>query len=401
MSPPAGSSALRRAGSAETIPLAVPDLRGNEAAYLAKCVADNWVSSAGPFVTGLETRMAELTGRRRGVATVNGTTALHLALVAAGVGPGGLVAVPDWTFGATANAVYHAGAVPYFVDVTRATWTLDPDLLARVLSGADNRIRAVVAVHALGHPADMTPIMETCSKAGVPVIEDAAGAIGARYNDRPVGNLSDLAVFSFNGNKTITAGGGGMVVTDDDEKADRMRALSTQARLGRDYAYGEVGYNYRMTNLNAAVALAQLERLDEMVAAKRRIAGAYDAGLAERGDLAPMPRAAWAESSCWLYSVKTASAADAGSLVGHLGAKAIEARPFWQALSSQAPYRDAPHSLSGVAAALSGRVVSLPCSSSLTAAEQDRVLAALASWRGRDLAEATPVLRSSEATEGG
>lgn len=378
-------TAARDEGAAGVrIPLAEPDLRGRESLYLARCVSENWVSSAGPFVTEIERRMATLTGRRHAVAMVNGTAALHLALVVAGVKQGDLVIIPDWTFAATANAVVHAGASPFFVDVTRSTWTLDPELVAEAIGkGGARRIGAVVAVHALGHPADMDPLRKVCSEAGVPLIEDAAGAIGATYKGRPAGGLSDSAMFSFNGNKTVTAGGGGMVVTDNAAWADRLRSLSTQARMGSAYCHEEVGYNYRMTNLNAAVGLAQLERLDDMLAAKRAIAVRYDAAVSGRDDLVAMPRQAWAESSCWMYSVRCSSAADADSLVRHLGARNIEARIFWLSLSSQKPYAECPRLLTGAAGTLSGCVVSLPSSSSLTDAEQKRVIAALGEWRGK------------------
>ncbi len=374
------------AATSGRIPLAIPDLRGNEALYLQQCVADNWVSSAGPAVTALEARMAELTGRRFAVATVNGTAALHLALRVAGVGAGARVVVPDYTFAATANAVLAAGAVPHFVDVTAESWTLDPALLAQVLGDGRDGIAAVMAVHVLGQPADMDPIRDLCARHGVVLIEDAAGAIGARYRGQPAGGLSDAACFSFNGNKTVTAGGGGVMVTDNEDWAARARALSTQSRAGGAYRYVEAGFNYRMPNVNAALGLAQLERLEEMVAAKRAIAARYDAAVAGRDDLAPMPRTGWAESSCWLYSVRCADRDAAASLVTALDRAGIEARVFWEALSDQAPYAAFPHTLAGTAARLSGTVVSLPCSSHLAADEQARVIAALAAWRGRPVA---------------
>jgi dTDP-4-amino-4,6-dideoxygalactose transaminase len=367
---------------AVTIPLAVPDLRGREAEYLARCVADNWVSSAGPFVTKFEQVVAERAGRHFGVATMNGTTALQLALVAAGVRQGTKVVVADWTFAATANAVYHAGATPYFVDVDGATWTLDPSLVAEVVVQKENAISAVIAVHAMGTPADMDPLRTVCAAAGIPLIEDAAGAIGAQYKGRPVGALGDLAMFSFNGNKTVTAGGGGIVVTDDEAAAQRVRWLSTQARAGDDYSYGAIGFNFRMTNLNAAVGLAQMERLDEMLQAKRAIAARYDQALSGRNDLAAMPRPAWADSACWMYCVASRNAADAAHLVQHLNNAGIQARGFWRSLSAQAPYADAPRRLTGVSAQLTGRVVSLPCSSSLEEQDQIRILEVLSTWRG-------------------
>lgn len=362
------------------IPLTVPDLRGNESAYLERCLTQNWVSAAGPEVRVLEQRMAALCDVRHAVATVNGTAALQLALVVAGVGSGDRVVVPDFTFAATANAVVHAGAQPLFADVTRDTWTLDPDCLAAALDRHGEKIRAVVPVHALGHPADMTPIVDLAREHGIPVIEDAAGAIGARYRGRPVGGLGDAAIFSFNGNKTVTAGGGGVIVTNRADWADRAHSLSTQAREGTDYRHTEVGFNYRMPNLNAALGLAQLDRLDEMAAAKRAIAARYDAALAGHGHLRPMPRAPWADSACWLYSVECADADHARSLVHHLRAERIESRVAWLSLSRQKPYAESDTVLNGVSESISGRVVSLPCSSSLTPEDQDRVIAALRRW---------------------
>lgn len=369
------------------IPLAVPDLRGREAELLVNCVKENWVSSAGPEVTAFEQAIADLTGRRHAIAVVNGTAGLHLALMACGVERGYHVAVPDWTFAATANATAHAGALPHFVDVAPGDWAMDPALLATALV-QDSRIRAVAAVDPLGHAADFDAIAEVCRRRGVPLIEDSAAAIGATYKGHPCGSLGDVSVFSFNGNKTVTAGGGGMVLTDDDAKARLVRHVSAQARPTRDYVHDQVGFNYRMTNLNAAVGLAQLERLGEMVAAKQAIAARYDAALGGRSDIASMPRPAHSMSTCWLYSVRVGSEAAAQDLVAAMERAGIEARVFWRSLAAQAPWAGAPRTLAGVSAALSGTVVSLPCSSSLTAAQQTRVLDVLGAWRGMPLAAA-------------
>ncbi|MCW5700725.1 MAG: aminotransferase class I/II-fold pyridoxal phosphate-dependent enzyme [Rhodospirillales bacterium] len=370
------------------IPLSVPDLSGNEAASVAACVRDTWVSSAGPAVTAFESRVAALCGRSHGVATSSGTTALHLALIVAGVGPGDHVIIPDWTFAATANAVIHAGAIPYFVDITSESWTIDAGSVEQALAQfRGGRIAAIVTVHALGHPAHMERLTAVGTRFGVPVIEDAAGAIGARYHNHPVGGIGDAAIFSFNGNKVLTAGGGGMMVTDNEAWAARARSLSTQARDGVRYRYREAGFNCRMPNINAALGLSQFDHLDDMLKAKRRIADTYDDALRDRADLQSMPRCPWAQSNNWLYSVLCASRDDADGLVNCLQGDGIEARVFWETLSDQTPYSAFPRSLTGVAAAISGRVVSLPSSSSLGEADQSRVLAALAQWRGN------PVMR--------
>ena len=370
------------AATMKPIPLSVPDLRGNEKEYLARCVTDNWVSSAGPFVTEFEASIARLTGRRHAVSTVNGTAALQLALSSAGVGAGDLVIVPDWTFAATANAVVHAGATPYFVDIAADSFTLDPELVARSLKTVPRgrRITAVVPVHAAGHAPDMDGIMEVCGKSEIAVIEDAAGAIGAAYKGQPAGSLGDASIFSFNGNKLVTAGGGGVVMTDREDWAQRVKHLSTQARIGDEYEHDAIGANLRMTNLNAAVGIAQLERLDEMMAARKRIAQRYDGAIAERNDLSTMPRARWATGNSWMYTLRTASEDDAQKLCAHFLERKIGARPFWRSLSAQAPYSGMPKLLTGVADEVSGRTVSLPCSSNLTDDEQSRVIDALNSW---------------------
>jgi dTDP-4-amino-4,6-dideoxygalactose transaminase len=367
--------------TAARIPLAIPDLRGRELELLTKCVRDNWVSSAGPEVLELEHSMAQLTGRAHAVATVNGTAALHLALLGLGIRPGDRVIVPDWTFAATANAVAHAGATPVFVDVTASDWALDAGLVAEAIE-KDPGIRAVMAVDPIGHAADMDALIAVCGQAGIPLIEDAAGGIGGRYKDRPCGSFGQVSTFSFNGNKTVTAGGGGMLLTDDAAIAQRVRHRSTQARPAADYVHDEVGYNYRMTNINAAVGLAQLERLDEMVAAKRAIATRYDASLSSRNDIQAMPRPSHSHSACWLYCVQVAGEEAAQSLVSACADANIEARVFWRSLSAQKPWQSqAPH-LRGVSAKLSGTIVSLPCSSSLTEEQQSRVLDVLSAWSG-------------------
>jgi perosamine synthetase len=364
------------------IPLAVPDLRGREAELLARCISENWVSSAGPEVTAFEEGIASITDRKHAIAVVNGTAALHLALLAAGIKPGDRVVVPEWTFAATANAATHARARLGFVDVTENDWALDPKMLSLAL-GVDPTIKAVIAVDPLGHAADIDIIKEACDLHNVVLIEDAAGAIGGRYKKRPCGSLGDLSIFSFNGNKTLTAGGGGMVLTNDADQARFIRHISTQARPTSDYFHDVAGFNYRMTNLNAAVGLAQLERLDEMIACKKRISKDYDRAIGSREDIKPMPRPAHSSSANWLYSVHLPSEADALDLVATMDAANIEARIFWRSLSPQPAWRGAATWLSGVAASLSGTVVSLPCSSSLNSESQERVIDVLAAWRSR------------------
>ena len=363
------------------IPLSIPDLRGREAEYLAACVKDNWVSSAGPFVTTFEQRTAELASRKAAVATVNGTAALHLALIGAGVQKGDYVVVPDWTFAATANAVYHAGAIPIFVDVTWENWTLDSDQLVRAFEFEQNaKISAVIAVDTLGYTADMDELAKICRDKGVALIEDAAGAIGATYKGQSAGSFGDFSVFSFNGNKTVTAGGGGMVLTNDHEKAAFLSHLSKQARAGEDYEHDAIGFNYRMTNVNAAIGLAQLERLPEMLQRRRDISRAYNEALRGSNLMISPPSPSWASPSGWLYSLRCANTDIASAMVERFRAEKIEVRKFWRSLSDQPIYGEAPAFLSGVSRSLSGSVVSLPSSSSLTPAELERVISELRSF---------------------
>lgn len=366
----------------ETIPLAVPDLRGNEREYLARCVEDNWVSSAGPFVTELEQRMAALAGKREGVAVVNGTTALQISLASAGIGEGDIVAVPDWTFAATANAVIHTGAIPVFVDITADEWCMDPASVEKAIRKHGQRLKAIVSVDVLGNIPDATPLRRLADENALFLLEDAAGAIGAERSGASAGSYGDAGTFSFNGNKTVTAGGGGMIVTDDARLAERARHLTTQARVGSEYIHDAVGFNYRMTNINAAVGLAQLERMEEMVSLKRLIAERYRTHFAPRADIAFMPEPQGAESSCWLSSIRVANPETAHDLVGWLESGNIVARTFWRSLSAQAPYAAYPSEAVPVSRELSGSVVSLPCSSHLRDEELERVLEAIDTWSG-------------------
>lgn len=366
------------------IPLSAPSLTGNEAAYLDECIRSGYVSSVGPFVTAFEERFAATVGCRHAVACASGTAALHLALIAVGVGPGDRVAVSDLTFVASANAVRYAGADPVVVDSTPATWNLDTEALHdwwhREAAAGRPLPTAVEPVHVLGHPADLEPLRALADRFGTAIVEDAAEALGARdlrHGDggRWVGSLGTVGCFSFNGNKIITSGGGGMVTTDDAELARRVRHLSTQAKLpGVGYEHDEVGFNYRMTNLAAAVGLAQLEQLDAFLRRKAEIAAAYDAAFAPHDEVTVPPRPPWAAPSHWLYSVLLPDRDRRDALLGHLRALGIGARPLWSPLARQAPYRGAARIGSGaVAADLSDRGLSLPCSVGLRPDEVDEV----------------------------
>ena len=301
----------------ESIPLSVPFLGGNERAYVTSCVDSTWVSSAGPFVDSFETALAERAQADHAVATTSGTAALHIALLLAGVEPGDEVLVSTLTFVAPANAVRYVGAEPVFVDAEPDYWQMDADLVRAFLEDdcetsdgvcrdrrSGRRVRALLPVDILGHPVDMDPLLELATRYGLIVVEDATEALGATYKDRAAGHLAPLGCFSFNGNKIVTAGGGGAIITDRPDWADRARYLTTQAKDDPlEYVHEEIGYNYRLTNVQAALGAAQLEQLDHFVAAKRRIAGAYERAFRDVPGITCPPQAPWADSTYWLYTI--------------------------------------------------------------------------------------------------
>lgn len=372
------------------IPLCVPDLTGNEASYLQECITSTFVSSVGPFVTRLEQMLSQSTGAGHAFATSAGTTGLHLALVAAGVRPGDLVCMPSFTFIASANAISHCGATPWLFDISPESWTLDPALLAATLAAeternrdglihkaSGRRVSAVLPVHTLGLPADMDAIVAIARDYRLRVVADGAAALGATYKGRPVGRLgADFTVLSFNGNKTVTTGGGGAVLGDDAEAMALVRHLGSTARVSPDYTHDRVGYNYRMTNIEAAIGCAQMERLDRFVAAKRRIAAAYDQAFAGLRGVAAFPRPEWAQSACWFAGLLLGEDAPGGGEVRQrLRAANIEARSFWKPMHLQPPYVAAPATPQPVAGDLWQRVITLPCSTNLSEGDLAHVIA--------------------------
>lgn len=374
------------------IPLSVPDLSGNEARYLQQCVEDGFVSTAGPFVPRFEEMVARASGAAQAVAIASGTSALHMGLLALGVKSGDLVILPSYTFIASANAISHAGATPWLFDISQDGWTLDPKLLAEKLesetrrvgteivhAASGRRVAAIMPVYALGTPADMEPIVATALHYRLPVIADAAAALGASYMGRPIGRLgADLTMISFNGNKTVTSGGGGAVVGDNPEAMALVRHLSTTARTGLDYTHDMVGYNLRMTNIEAAVGCAQMERLDQLVEAKRRIRAAYDAALCDLPGVGLFPSPAWANGACWFSGITLAPPAPSPERLRQiLRESGIEGRPFWKPMHLQAPYQNAPRTPMPVADDIWKRVLTLPCSTHLADSDLEKVIAVM------------------------
>jgi perosamine synthetase len=313
-------------------------LDGNEKTYVLDCLNTGWISGSGPYVRRFEERFADYCGCRHAVAVANGTVALHLALVALSVGPGDEVIVPDLTYIASANAVNYCGAIPVFADVTTDTWTIDPIDVARKITPAT---RVVMAVHLYGHPAEIDPLHALTQQHDLVLMEDAAEAHGAEYRGRRTGALGTLATFSFFGNKIITTGEGGMVTTDDDDLAQQMRLLRGQGMdPARRYWFPVVGYNYRLTNVQAAIGLAQLERIEWFVERRRQVAAWYQEHLAD-SDLTLPGEASWAKNVFWLYSVCVPAGIDRDELILQLDRDGIESRPFFHPLHRLPPYFDA------------------------------------------------------------
>jgi perosamine synthetase len=359
-----------------------PEFAGNEWAYTKECIDSGWVSSAGKFVDEFEARLAQYTGARRAVAVVNGTAALEIALRLAGTQAGDEVLVPALTFVATANAVAHCGAVQHFVDSEEATLGLDPaaleEHLARVAERAaggwrnrlsGRRLAAVVPMHALGHPAAMARILEVAARYGLPVVEDAAESLGSTLGGRHTGTFGLAGTLSFNGNKIVTTGGGGAILSNDETLAQRARHLTTTAKQPHPwrFVHDEVGYNYRLPNLNAALGCAQMERLPDMLARKRRLAHAYRARLAGADGLRFIDEPPGSVSNFWLNAVRLDidGLEERDSIIGSLVAAGYHCRPLWTLMHRLPMFRDCSRAPLPVAERLEVSVIKLPSSAKL------------------------------------
>ncbi len=348
--------------------LSPPHLSGRELEYLKDAIDSNWVAPLGPHVDAFEAELGAIAGVPHAVALSAGTAALHLALVVLGIGPGDEVACSSLTFSASANPIRYVGADPVFVDAAVDTWTLDPVLLDRALAERP-AIKAVIAVDLYGQSCDYVAIRTLCDERGVVLIQDAAESLGATYRDEPAGAQGDLAIFSFNGNKVITTSGGGMLASRNEEWIEHARKLSTQARDPAPYyEHTEIGFNYRLSNLLAAVGRAQLEVLPERVDARRRINARYRELLP---DVEFMPEAGYGHGNCWLTCIQVD---EPERIRQALEAEDIEARPLWKPMHLQPIYRDAPMFGGDVSARLFAHGLCLPSGSALSEADQDRVV---------------------------
>jgi perosamine synthetase len=376
-------------------PLHVPEIRGNEWKYLKECLDTGWVSSVGPFVDRFEEELAAFVGTKFAVATVNGTAALHISLLLAGVAPDDEVLVSSLTFIAPANAIRYVGAWPVFIDAEPTYWQMDAEKVVDFLESkcewrnkalhnraTGRRVKAILPVHILGHPVDLDPILEVARKYNLAVIEDATESLGAKYKGRMVGNIGKIACFSFNGNKIITTGGGGMIATNDEVWARRAKYLTTQAKTDPlEYVHGEIGYNYRLTNLLAAMGCAQMEQLPDYILVKRRIASAYSKSLANIAGITPMDEAAWAYSTFWLFTILVDPkmyGMDSRDLLQRLSEANIQARPLWQPNHRSTVFANCGEYDCPVADQLNREALSLPCSVGITEEDLRRIVEVLA-----------------------
>jgi len=367
----------------ERIYLSPPHVGPLERERLLAAFDSNWVTSVGSEIDGFEQDVAGVVGVRRAVAVSSGTAALHLALLALGVGPGDTVLVPSFTFAATANAVMYTGARPVFIDCDD-TWTIDPVLVAKELAARASQgkpVKAVISVDLFGQSCDYDALSSACEEHGAMLVEDAAEGLGATYRGRAVGSFGHAAVLSFNGNKILTTGGGGMLLTDDDAVADRVRYLATQARDPvLHYEHCDIGYNYRMNNLLAAMGRAQIGQLAVRVAARREVNARYARAFAGIDGLTLMRRASYGEPTCWLTCAVVDEAVfgvSALELCSSLSEQNIEARPTWKPMHMQPVFAQAELVGGEVCEELYAQGICLPSGSSLSPAEQDRVVAAV------------------------
>jgi len=380
-----------KSGNSEFIPLSVPFVKGNEWKYIKECLDTNWVSSVGSYVNDFEKNVAEYTGAEFAVAMVNGTAAIHISLILAGVKENDEVIMPALTFVSPANCVKYIGAFPVFMDVEPEYFQIDTKKLQRFLeencelkSGklynriTGRKISAILPVDLLGHPSDIDEINRLAKEYNLKVIEDATESLGAEYKGRKLGSFSDISCFSFNGNKIITTGGGGMLVTDNPEYASRARYLSQQAKDDPvEYYHKEIGYNYRLTNIQAAMGCAQMEQLDSFVEKKRRTAEIYSSGLADVYGISSPVEADYAKSTFWLYTIqvdKEKFGLSARELMNTLHCKGIQTRPLWYPLNSLPPFKDSfAYNLHNVSH-IHSNSLSIPCSVDITGKEIQKVI---------------------------
>lgn len=359
------------------LPVTEPYLGGNELKYVSDCITSNWISSQGHYISRFEDLFKDYLSVEHAVATSSGTTALHLALMALGIGPGDEVIVPDLTFAACANVVIHAGATPVFVDISEKSWTLDPELVKDAIT---EKTRAIMPVHLYGHPADMDPILDIAREKDLFVIEDCAESLGAKYKGELTGKFGHAACFSFFANKVITTGEGGMLVTNDKDLKEKVLSLRDHGMSREKRYWHEVaGFNYRMTNMQAAIGVAQMERIDSFLDKRAKICERYAEKLSGISGISLPPEEPWADNIFWLYTIlidEDLLGISAADMIERLSREGIETRPAFAPLNAQPPY---PHSENSfpVSERIAKEGLSLPTGNDNTIEDIDRVSAAI------------------------
>lgn len=375
-------SAIRSVVGNGVVALHEPTFLGNEWNYVKRCIDSSFVSSVGEFVPEFESRLAEFVGTRYAIAVVNGTAALHIALKLAGVNPGEEVLSPALTFAASANAITYCGAVPHFVESNTSDLGIDTALLRDYLYRSTEKrggliinkstgrvIRALMPMHTFGHPGDLDGLISIARDFGLTLVEDAAEALGSTYKGRHTGVFGPVGVLSFNGNKTITTGGGGAIITDDPEIARRAKHITTTAKLPHkwEYVHDEVGYNYRMPNLNAALGCAQLEALPSLLEAKRRLFENYSIAFSQLDGITLLGQPPNCRSNFWLQTLllDNALAAKRDDILAATNADGVMTRPAWQPLHTLSHFSDCPRMKLQMAEDLAKRVINIPSSAHL------------------------------------
>lgn len=375
------------------IPLSIPHLGGNEWQYVKECLDTGWISSAGEYVNRFEQDVARFAGAQFGVACMNGTAGLHIAQVLLGIGAGDHVLAPNITFIATLNAIAYSGAEPILVDVESGSWQMDLNLLeswleenttASEIEGkifcvsklTNKPIKAIMPVHVLGNMGNIDQLLSIADKYHLAIIEDSTEALGSYYKGKHAGSFGHIGVFSFNGNKIISTGGGGVIVTNDEALAKRAKHLTTQAKVSAmEYIHDEIGYNYRLVNVLAAIGVAQMEQFPDLLERKRNMDAYYREKLARVGDIQFQEVSEDVEANCWLFTFKTSRMR---ALLTYLNDNGIQSRPFWMPMNQLDMFKDKLYIQNNdQSAEIYNTCISIPSSAGITREEQDQVISAI------------------------
>ncbi|MFQ5456524.1 MAG: LegC family aminotransferase [Nitrospirota bacterium] len=378
----------------DIIPLSEPEISGNEWTYIKECLDTGWVSSAGCYVDMFERRVADYVGTKYAVATVNGTSALHISLISCGVQSEDEVIVPTLTFIAPVNVVRYCGAYPVFLDCNMNNPCMDTQKTSDFINNeceqrkdgytynkkTGRRIKAIIPVHIFGHPVDMDSLLDICEKANIEIIEDAAESLGSEYKGKMTGSFGTFGCFSFNGNKIITTGGGGMIATDDEALAKRARHLTTQAKSDPfEYNHDEIGYNYRLTNIQAAMGIAQIERIKDFIEIKRRNAVLYRDLLSDIEEIRFLWERPWERNNFWFYTIEVLRG-DKSPLIEYLLSRDIQIRAVWKLIHTMPMYKECQTYFIENAFRYYENCINLPCSVSIKKEEIEYVVESIKSF---------------------